>query len=832
MRELRALPILDSFLQDIRFALRGLRKTPAFSLVCILTLALGISANTAIFTVVNGVLLRSVPGVQRANEIVTLKRLQKNNPDYSFGYPDYRDYRDQNRSFAGLAGRCRTRLTLNHGATELIVGELVSGNYFSVLGVNPELGRVILPADVATDGESAVAVLSHALWERAFGSDPGIVGKSIQLNGHAFTVVGVATKQFTGSELGSPTDVWVPLTMQPAAIPRMSSGVLESREAGWVGIFGRLKTGVPLIAARSELQTIAARLAAAYPRSNEHRSVDVVRSFGMDPDDRVTLERFFAMLLASVGLLLLIACSNVANLLLSRSEVRRREIAMRLALGASRSRLVRQLLTEGMLLAAIAGGLGLLLAPWTASLMLAFRQPLYALQNVVTTPDVRVLGFTILATALTGVLFGLAPALQSSKPDLVVTLKENTPGAGRRSRLRGALVVSQMAITLILLVTAGVVVRKMRVVLNQDPGFRTTNLLMMSVSPSIQGYSEATGELFYSELLSRVSEIPGVQSASLATTVPPIDFSSRISIFYEGQAPPREYFAGHEFELGIRVDVDNVAPRYLETMGIPLLEGRDFSERDTTASPVVAIVSQRLAKHLWADGRAIGRRIEWPSLQGPARPAIEIIGIAADARYRSLLSDAPLLLYLPVFQNYSASDNLVIHTIGDPANVLPDVHRAVASIDASLPIFREKSISDEIDDSLWQQRMASGLLGSFSMLALLLAGIGIYAVVAHWTSRRTQEIGIRMALGANPRDVLLLVVGHGARLAAVGVLAGLAISMEVTRMVSEMLYGTGSLDMPAMAGISSLLAAVAMLACYIPARRAMRVDPMVALRHE
>ncbi|HET9803829.1 MAG TPA: ABC transporter permease, partial [Candidatus Acidoferrum sp.] len=789
-------------------------------------------ANTAIFTVVNGVLLRSVPGVQRANEIVTLKRLQKNNPDYSFGYPDYRDYRDQNRSFAGLAGRCRTRLTLNHGATELIVGELVTGNYFSVLGVNPEIGRVIVPSDVETDGESAVAVLSHALWERAFGSDPGIVGKSIQLNGHAFTVVGVATKQFTGSELGSPTDVWVPLTMQPAAIPRMSSGVLESREAGWVGIFGRLKTGVPLIAARSELQTIAARLAAAYPRSNEHRSVDVVRSFGMDPDDRVTLERFFAMLLASVGLLLLIACSNVANLLLSRSEVRRREIAMRLALGASRSRLVRQLLTEGMLLAAIAGGLGLLLAPWTASLMLAFRQPLYALQNVVTTPDVRVLGFTILATALTGVLFGLAPALQSSKPDLVVTLKENTPGAGRRSRLRGALVVSQMAITLILLVTAGVVVRKMRVVLNQDPGFRTTNLLMMSVSPSIQGYSEARGELFYSEVLRRVDEIPGVQSASLATTVPPIDFSGRISIFYEGQAPPREYFAGHEFELGIRVDVDNVAPRYLETMGIPLLEGRDFSERDTKTSPLVAIVSQRLAKHLWADGRAIGRRIEWPSLQGPARPAIEIIGIAADARYRSLLSDAPLLLYLPVFQNYSASDNLVIHTIGDPANVLPDVHRAVASIDASLPIFREKSISDEIADSLWQQRMASGLLGSFSMLALLLAGIGLYAVVAHWTSRRTQEIGIRMALGANPRDVLLLVVGHGARLAAAGVVAGLAISIEVTRVVSEMLYGTRSVDMPAMTGISGLLAAVAMLACYIPARRAMRVDPMVALRHE
>jgi putative ABC transport system permease protein len=832
MRELRELPTFESFLQDIRFALRGLRKTPAFSLVCILTLALGIGANTAIFTVVNGVMLRPVPGVPRAGEIVTLRRLQKNNPDYAFGYPDYRDYRDQNRSFAGLAGRCRTRLTLNHGATELIVGELVTGNYFSVLGVNPELGRVILPADVATDGESAVAVLGHALWERAFGSDPGIVGRSIQLNGHAFTVVGVAAKQFSGSELGSPTDVWVPLTMQPAAIPRMSSGVLESREAGWVGIFGRLKTGVPLKEARSELQTIAARLAAAYPQSNEHRSVDVVRSFGMDPDDRTVLEKFFGMLLASVGLLLLIACSNVANLLLSRSETRRREIAMRLALGASRSRLVRQLLTEGMLLAAVAGGLGLLLAPWTASLILAFRQPLYALQNVVTTPDIRVLGFTILATMLTGVLFGLAPALQSSKPDLVVTLKENTAGAGRRSRLRGALVVSQMAITLILLVTAGVVVRKMRVVLNQDPGFRTSDLLMMSVSPSIQGYSEARGELFYSELLHRIGDIPGVQSASLATTVPPIDFSGRISIFYEGQASPREYFAGHEFELGIRVDVDNVAPRYFETMGIPLLEGRDFGERDTTASTLVAIVSQRLARHLWKDGRAIGRRIEWPSMQGPTRPAIEIIGIAADAKYRSLLSDAPLLLYLPVFQNYSASDNLVVHTTGDPTNVLTDVHRAVASIDASLPIYREKSISDEIADSLWQQRMASGLLGSFSMLALLLAGIGLYAVVAHWTSRRTQEIGIRMALGANPRDVLRLVVGHGARLAAAGVLAGLAVSLEVTRVVSGMLYGTRAVDVPAMACISSLLAVVAVFACYIPARRAMRVDPMVALRQE
>lgn len=810
-----------------------MRKNPAFTLVCVLTLALGVGANTAIFTVVNGVLLRPVPGITNPGELVTLERLQKNNPDFGFGYPDYLDYRAQAHSFTGLAGRCRTRLSLNHGATELVIGELVSGNYFSVLSVPPpSQGRLIGPSDVRVEGQAPVVVLSHSLWERAFGADPAILGKSIQLNSHPFTVVGIASREFLGSEIGSPSDLWVPLTMQPAVIPRMSTGILASRNAGWVGIFGRLTPGVHLDAARTEIQTIAARLAAAYPQSNEHRSADVIASFGMDPDDRGALEKFFALLLASVGLLLLIACSNVANLLLSRADARRREIAMRLTLGATRGRLVQQLLTEGLLLSLVAAGLGLLLAPWTANLMLAFRQPLYAMRNIATAPDSRVLLFTVAVAVLTGILFGLAPALQSSKPDLVLSLKENTPGGGRRSRLRNSLVATQIAITLLLLVTAGAVLRKMQAVVNQSPGFTTTNIAMLSLSPTIQGYSEAQGERFYSTLLQRVGEIPGVQSASLATTVPPVDFSGRISIFYEGQAPPREYLAGHEFEVGIRVDVNNVAPKYFETLGIPILQGRDFSARDNGSSFPVVILSQRLAKRLWPGESAIGKRIEWPTTSGPARAPIEVVGVAADAKYRSLLTEPPLLVYLPVSQNYSASDNLIVRTATDPAAVLPALQQAVSSLDASMPVIGEKSMADEIADSLWQQRMASGLLGSFSFLALTLAGIGLYAVVAHWTGQRRREIGVRMALGANPRDVLRLVLSHGAQLAGVGAVIGLVLSAELTSLVSEFLFGSRGFDVTTTAFITALLAALVLLASYVPARRAMRLDPMIALRHE
>jgi len=764
--------------------------------------------------------------------LIILERLQKNNPDFSFGYPDYLDYRDQNQSFAGLAARCRTPLTLSHGTTERIVGELVTGNYFSVLGVNPVLGRLIASEDVQADDEAPVAVLSYGMWQKAFGSDPQVVGKNILLDGHGFTVVGVAAARFAGTTIGSPTDVWLPLTMQPAAMPRMSRGVLHNRNAGWIEIFGRLKPGVHLDEARSEMQIIAGRLAAAYPESNEHRGVDVIQSFGMDPDDRAELQKFFGLLIGSVGLLLVISCSNVANLLLSRADSRRREIAVRLALGAGRGRLVRQLLTEGLLLSFLASGLGLLLAPWAGNLILAFRQPLYALHNVDTAPDVRVLGFTLFVALVTGVLFSLAPALQASTPDLVVALKDNTPGTGRRSRLRSLLVSSQVAISLILLVVAGVTVRRMQKIVNQDPGFTTSNLLMMTISPATQGYSEPQGERFYEELLGRVERIPGIQSASFAATVPPEDWSTRISIFYEGQVPPLDYVRGHEFEVGIRVDMNNVAPNYFRTMGIPILQGRDFAEQDRAGAPLIAIVSQRLAQRLWPNQDAVGKRIEWPSWVGAPRPPIEIVGISADAKYRSLIADPPLLLYLPEFQNYNGTETLIVHTVANPAALLPDVRSAVSSLDASLPAFAVKTMSDQVADSLWQPRMAAGVLGTFSFLALVVAAVGLYAVVSQWMGQRTREIGLRMALGAKPQDVLRLILRYGAGLALWGIVSGTLVSLGVARFVSGMLFGTRGTDLLTISVIAFLLLLVALAACYVPARRAMRVDPMVALRHE
>jgi predicted permease len=823
---------VEIFLQDIRYAMRGLRKNPGFAIVCVLTLALGIGANTAMFTVINAVLLRPVPGVMNSGELVILERLQKNNPDFAFGYPDYLDYRDQNRSFAGLAARCRASLTLHHGTTERIIGELVSDNYFSVLGVNPALGRLIGAEDVQTDGEAPVAVLSYGIWQRVFGSDPEIVGKNILLNGHGFTVIGVAARQFDGTTVGSPTDVWLPLTMEPTAMPGMSQGVLHNRNAGWIEIFGRLKHEVRLADARNELQTIAGRLAAAYPESNEHRGVDVIPSFGMDPDDRAALEKFFGLLIGSVGILLLISCSNVANLLLSRADSRRKEIAVRLALGAGRGRLIRQLLTEGLLLSFLASALGLLLAPWAGNLILAFRQPLYALHNVDTTPDARVLSFALVVALLTAVLFSLAPALQSSKPDLVITLKDNTPGTGRRSRLRSVLVSAQVALSLVLLIVAGVTVRRMQETVNQNPGFATNHILMMSFSPGIEGYSEAEGERLYGDLVSHIGQIPGIQSVSLAATVPPDDWSARVSIFYEGQVPALDYVRGHEFEVGLRVDMNTVAPNYFKTMGISLLQGRDFTERDKTGAPLVAIVSQRLAQRLWAGQDAVGKRIEWPSWEGAPRPPIEIIGVSADARYRSLLADPPLLLYVPESQNYSGRQTLVIRTAGDPERLVGTVRGAVGSVDQNLPIFAVKTMTEQMRDSLWQPRMAAGILGSFSVFALILAAVGLYAVVSQWMAQRTREIGIRMALGAKPRDVVRLTLGYGAALAVWGIAAGILLSLMLTQFVSVLLFGASHTDVLTIAVIAAFLLLVALTACYVPARRAMSVDPMVALRQE
>lgn len=819
--------------QDLRLAVRGLRRSPAFTVVAVLALALGIGANTSIFTLMNAVLLRPLPGVENPARLVTFKRLQLNNPDYSFGYPDFLDYQKEQTSFTALAGHCRTPLSLSHGVTERIRGELVTGEYFSVLGLKPFLGRLIAAEDEVTPGTAPVAVLRYGLWQRAFGADPSAIGKAIRINGHSFMVVGVADARFTGTIPGAPVDVWLPLTAQPEAIPRMSADVLQSRAAGWIGIFGRLRPGVGLDRAAAEMKTIAARLGQAYPQTNEHRSVDLFAGVGVDPEDKEILEKFLGVLLAAVGMLLLIACGNVASLLLVRAVGRRREIAIRLALGASRARLIRQLLTEGVLLSLLAGAAGLLFAPWTANLILAFQQPLYPMTALDLAPDFRVLCFALLVAAVTGILFGLAPALQSSKVDLVMSLKEGTRGAGsRRSPLQSGLVTMQVAISLVLLIGAGLAARSMRNVLGSEFGFKTENLVLLSMDLSIQGYNEQQGEMFYEQLMERVAAIPSVEAATLAGTVPPRDFSGRISLFYEGQAPPPEMLRGHEFELGIRVDENTVAPNYFRTMSIPLVAGRDFTARDNAIAPRVAIVNEKLAQRLWPGQNPVGRRIEWPSPEGPVQPPMEIIGVAKDTKYRSLLVEPAPLIYVPLAQNYDGRETLLVHTAGDPGGVVPALRSTVAGLNPDLPVFGVKAMSEQVADSLWPQRMATVLIGSFGALALLLAATGLYGVISHWVAQRTHEIGVRMALGAHAKDVLGLVVGRGMRVAVLGVVLGAVAAAGATRAMSSLLYGVGATDAGTFAGVSLLLAAVALAASYFPARRATKIDPLVALRDE
>ena len=824
--------MMQTFWQDIRYAVRILTTNAVFSTLAVVTLALGIGANTAIFSLVNAVLLRPLPGVEDADRLLSFERIQTGRKYYNFSYPDYLDYRDQNRSFSGLAAHVATPLSLAGATTERLRGAVVTGNYFSVLGVKAATGRLLQPGDDVTVGAHPLAVVSYGFWQRTFGADPGVIGESITLNGHNFLVIGVAAEGFGGTSVGPSTDVWVPMAMQPQAIPRMSPGVLSDRSAGWIGITGRLNHQVGLEQAQAEMTALARNVEQAYPGTNMGRSLALTAGLGLTSEERTSFRRFLGLLLACVGLLLLIACGNVANLLMVRTASRRREIAIRLALGASRGRLVRQLLTEGLLLSLLASGVGLLLAPWATRLVLAFQQPAYDLRGLGLGLDTRVLAFTLALALLTGIFFGLAPALQSSNPDLTTALKDGAPAGGpHKSRLQGLLVVAQVALSLALLICAGLVVRTMQKVLTLDKGFDTDRRLLLSLDLSIQGYSPEAGRSFYEQLIRRLGSVPGVTSASFAKTVPPNDWSDRLSVFYEGQEPPPDALRADP-EMGIRVDLNRIAPNYFRTLGIPLLQGRDFKEVDREGAPLVAVVNEKLAEKLWPGESPLGRRLSAPFLGGPARPPVEIIGVARDTRYRTLLDEAPPILYLPVLQAYDGRTTLVIHTAGEPAALTEAVRAEVGQVDKHIPLFAVKSMSDQVATTLWQQRMAAGLIGVFGGLSLLLAAIGIYGVISHSVTERTRETGVRVALGASPGAVVKLFIRRGVRLALIGVVLGVVAGFSLTRLMTGLLYGVGPTDPAIFIGASVLLLAVALSASYIPARRATKVDPMVALRHE
>jgi predicted permease len=686
-----------------------------------------------------------------------------------------------------------------------------------------------MPEEDLTPNSHPVAVISNSFWQRRFSSDPDIAGKTIKLNNHDFTIVGVAPFGFTGAKfLGFIPDAWVPVMMHGQVMPD-SEQILTRRASRFLSLRGRLKDGVSLEQAEAALNTRARQLEQAYPETNKNLTVNVVDgSTKVEPFITVTgvLPLISFMMMAIVGLVLLIACANVANLLLARAAGRRREVAVRLALGASRTRLIRQLLTESTILSIAGGGLGLLMALWVGDLMMAYYpvldfttiEPAYDLSL-----DWRVIGFALAVSIITGFVFGMVPALQASKPDLVPTLKGETSGIGgpRRFGLSNMLVIAQVALSLILLITAGLFIRSVQNAEQIAPGFDTQNIMLSSVDLGLQGYDEAKGKDFYKQLVERVGALPGVESAAVAFPLPldAYDYGTRVDI--EGYQPPPD-------EGRVRLGYTIAGPGYFRAMGSRLIDGREFTERDSTDAPRVVIINETMASRYWPGQNPIGKRIR---VGNERNPFSEVVGLAEDGKYTTLGEAPTPYMFVPLGQNYDGRMTLVVRGAG-AAQLMPAIRQEVRALDETLPLFGAKTIQEFMTRSLAGAQFAATLVTLFGVLAMLLAAVGIYGVMNYSVSTRTREIGIRMALGANRVEVLKMVLKQGMSLAGIGVVIGLALAFALTRMMASLLFGVSATDQITFIAISLLLALVALAACYIPARRATRVDPMVALRYE
>ncbi len=814
--------MMSNLWQDLRYGVRRLRKSPGFTSIAILSLALGIGANTAIFSLVDTVLLRPLPVAHHEQLTEVYGTLHNGADDTIQSYLNYKDYRDRSQDvFTGLLAYRFAPMSLSHdGNNERVWGYMVSGNYFAVLGVQPIAGRAFLPEEDQTPDAHPVAVLSYGCWQKRFASDPKIVGRSVTLNGHQFTVVGVAPKGFHGTEVAYAPELFVPMAMAHQIEP--GSGWLTSRGDDNLFAVGRLKSGVTIAQAESALTAITLQLATEHPTDNEGRGVRLLAPGLFIPSIRNSVISFAGVLMTVVGLVLLLACVNLANLLLARATERRKEIAIRLALGASRARLVRQLLTESLVLS-LAGGMGgLLLAAWINDLVAAIKLPTDIALMFDLRLDWRVLAFTLGLSLVTGVVFSLLPALQSSKPDVVPALKDEVSlGGFRRSRLRNALVVVQVALSLVLLVCAGLIVRGLQSAQRMHPGFNPDNAVALSFDVGLQGYDEQRGREFQRQVLERAGAVPGVRSAALVYNLPLSLNFNNTTIYVEGQA------AASSSQLPSAIP-NYISPNYFHTMEIAL-RGRDFTAQDKDKESRVAIVNETFARRFFPGQDAIGKRYNHG---GPENPYWQIIGVAADGKYESLGENPKPALYRPLLRDYNTSITLVARAGGDPQTTIAALRREVQNLDPSLPLYDVKTLTQHMNVPLFPARMAATVLGSFGVLALLLAAIGIYGVMSYVVAGRTREIGVRMALGASQRDVLRLIIGQGMTLALIGLGVGLALAFAGARLLTSLLYGVSASDPLTFVGVALLLAVVAALACYVPARRATKVDPMIALRYE
>jgi predicted permease len=826
-REVWGWAALERLLQDLRFGVRMLRKNPGFTLIAVLTLALGIGANTAIFSLIDVVLLKLLPVKDPTQLVVLAKRREAGPIGPTFSYPLYQDLHERNQVFAGILAYSGVALNLSgNGQTERVAGELVSGNFFAVLGVQPLLGRVFSDADNQAPGAHPVAILSHNCWQRRFASNPGVVGETVRLNSYPFMVVGIAPPGFFGVEVGAAPEVWVPIMMQPQVSEQ--KGRLQMRNNFWVKLIARLKPGVSEQQAQAATEALYQQINREAPGlSPGARGYLLQQQLQLRPASqglsslRGQFKQPLLILMGVVGLVLLIACANLANLLLARATVRQKEIAVRLALGASRARLVAQLLTESLLLSFLGGLVGLFFAFWATNFLLSFlSQARFTLELQ---PDLRVLGFNLGVAVLTGILFGLAPALQATRPNLIETLKNEIPtlsGGGSRFELRKLLVVSQVALSLLLLIGAGLFVRTLQNLKGIDLGFRADKVLLLSLNPGLNGYNPEQVKSFYAQLLERVNTLPGVQSASFA------DMPLMGGAWIDGLEV--EGFKGAAGQ-DMTVSAKNVEPKFFETMGIQLRLGRDFSVQDVANAPKVAIINETLARDFFGNDNPLGQRIGVGE-----KPQREIIGVIKDTKYGDLKKQAPRTVYIPLAQTaiLGAERTLHVRTAGEPTNLIAAIRHEVETLDKNLPVYNVRTFTELVAQSIYQERLIATLSGFFGLLALLLASLGLYGVMAYAVARRTREIGIRMALGATPGTLLRLVVGQGLKLVLAGVVLGLLGAVALTRLITGLLFGVSPTDPLTFAVIAGVLLLAALLACWIPARRAMKVDPQIALRTE
>ena len=826
---------MSTFLHDLKFGARLLAKTPAFTAVAALSLALGIGANTTIFTLVNAVLLNPLP-VEDPSQLVSVwttdERNQSNQAAFGFlqtSPMNFRDLRDKNEVFSGITGHVGVPLNITGGTgqPEQVFGELVTGNFFSVLGARPQVGRGFLADEDQTPGAKLVAVLGYGEWQKRYGGDPTIVGRTINLNGNAFTVVGVMPQGFKGTNaIGAPA-LWVPyMTYQQTTNGFFRELAEPNNRRGLVfNMTGRLKPGISVQQAEANLKTIARQLEQEYPNENQGRSVTLVplAQATINPGFRDNIVKAGGVLMTIVGLVLLIACANVANLLLARAAARQKEIAVRLSLGAGRGRLIMQLLTEGTLLALIGGAAGLLLAYWAQGLLWSFRPPFLAADAIDLHPDMRVLLFTLAVSIATGMIFGLAPAIQASRPDLVVELKDKTSaptGSNRLFSLRNVLVSAQVALSLVALIGAGLFLRSLQNAQQISPGFDSEHLAVLSFDLGAQGYTEERGRQFQQRMLERAAAVPGVQSASVASTVPLFAGGFARTVFLEGQN-------ASDRRAGRLVQISVVGSQYLETVGIALVRGRTLSERDQPNTPNAVVINETMAKRFWPDQDAIGRRFKFFGQDF----FNEVVGIAKDSKYNFIGEEETPFIYQATTQVYQPQLSLFVKA-AQPQAVLGTVRGEIQQLDRNLPLTGVFTLNEIFDQALWAPRMAASLLATFAGLSLVLSVIGIYGVMAYSVSQRTRELGIRMALGASRADVLRLVVFQGLRLTLMGVVIGLAASFAITRLVVSLLYSVSATDLVTFTVVPLLLAGAALVASYLPARRATRIDPMVALRYE